>query len=173
MHTESDVVVVATSWPEFNGIAAAKWTRPSNEKPRTVIDCWRSLQFLRNRREYITSGWVWARGSHEFQPPLASGAADHLRDPEKIRRTHRRHPAKCHPSWTRMSPKPQILLFGTEPGTAEVARNSAAPRSQHQVQPVGYSAGQRPFEQAEKLSRSPVLCYVNSDIILFDDFPQA
>ena len=45
---KSDVVVVATSWPEFNGIAAAKWTRPANEKPRTVIDCWRSLHFLRN-----------------------------------------------------------------------------------------------------------------------------
>ncbi|HST09931.1 MAG TPA: nucleotide sugar dehydrogenase [Terriglobales bacterium] len=45
---KSDVVVVATSWPEFSAIDAAKWTRAGNEKPRTVIDCWRSLHFLRN-----------------------------------------------------------------------------------------------------------------------------
>jgi UDPglucose 6-dehydrogenase len=43
---KSDIVVLATSWPEFNGIDAAKWARTGNHKPRTVIDCWRVLKFL-------------------------------------------------------------------------------------------------------------------------------
>jgi UDPglucose 6-dehydrogenase len=40
----SDVVVLATSWPEFGHIDAAQWARTS--KPRTVVDCWRALKFL-------------------------------------------------------------------------------------------------------------------------------
>jgi len=44
----SDVVVLATSWPEFNGIPREQWARNSNEGPRTVIDCWRTVRFLRD-----------------------------------------------------------------------------------------------------------------------------
>lgn len=40
----SDVVVLATSWPEFGQIDAAQWARTS--KPRTVVDCWRVVKFL-------------------------------------------------------------------------------------------------------------------------------
>jgi UDPglucose 6-dehydrogenase len=40
----SDVVVLATSWPEFGRIDAAQWARTS--KPRTVVDCWRVVKFL-------------------------------------------------------------------------------------------------------------------------------
>jgi UDPglucose 6-dehydrogenase len=42
----SDVVVLATSWPEFNSIPRELWARNSQEGPRTVIDCWRTLKFL-------------------------------------------------------------------------------------------------------------------------------
>jgi UDPglucose 6-dehydrogenase len=42
----SDVVVLATSWPEFNSIPRQQWTNNRNHQPRTVIDCWRTLQFL-------------------------------------------------------------------------------------------------------------------------------
>lgn len=42
----SDVVVLATSWPEFSGIPRERWSRNSNRGPRTVIDCWRVLKFL-------------------------------------------------------------------------------------------------------------------------------
>jgi UDPglucose 6-dehydrogenase len=45
---ESDVVVLATSWPEFSGIAPAQWARGPH-KPRTVIDCWRAVKFLRDQ----------------------------------------------------------------------------------------------------------------------------
>jgi UDPglucose 6-dehydrogenase len=42
----ADVVVLATSWPEFNSIPRQRWTNNRNHQPRTVIDCWRTLQFL-------------------------------------------------------------------------------------------------------------------------------
>ena len=42
---QSDVVAVATAWPQYQEIAAETWMRP--ETPRVVIDCWRSLEFLR------------------------------------------------------------------------------------------------------------------------------
>jgi len=41
---QSDLVVLATAWPEFSQIPAQRWTR--NSPPRTVIDCWRAVKFL-------------------------------------------------------------------------------------------------------------------------------
>src|SRR5215470_16631905 len=43
---ESDVVILATSWPEFNSLPKEMWSRNSHQGPRTVIDCWRALKFL-------------------------------------------------------------------------------------------------------------------------------
>src|SRR5215469_12309541 len=40
----SDLVVLATAWPEFSQIPAQHWVR--NSPPRTVIDCWRAVKFL-------------------------------------------------------------------------------------------------------------------------------
>lgn len=40
----SDLVVLATAWPEFSQIPAQRWVR--NSPPRTVIDCWRAVKFL-------------------------------------------------------------------------------------------------------------------------------
>jgi hypothetical protein len=77
-------------------------------------------------------------------------------------------------SWTHMSPRPHIILFGTEPGTAEFAREfGLAYVPNIKCNQWGTPLVSDLFEQAEKLSRSPMLSYVNSDIILFDDFPQA
>jgi UDPglucose 6-dehydrogenase len=41
----SDLVVLATPWPDFDAIALADWARPA--APRIVIDCWRVLSQLR------------------------------------------------------------------------------------------------------------------------------
>jgi UDPglucose 6-dehydrogenase len=40
----SDVVVLATTWPEFQSIPRDRWARAG--EPRTVVDCWRALSFL-------------------------------------------------------------------------------------------------------------------------------
>jgi hypothetical protein len=77
-------------------------------------------------------------------------------------------------SWTRMNPKPEVLLFGTEPGTAEVAgkfglRHVPSVKCNEWGTPLVSDL----FVQAEQLGRGAVLCYVNADIILFDDFAEA
>ena len=41
---KSDVVVLATAWPEFHAIPREQWTRAGT--PRTIVDCWRTLSFL-------------------------------------------------------------------------------------------------------------------------------
>ncbi len=77
-------------------------------------------------------------------------------------------------SWTRMSPRPHTLLFGTEAGTAEIAREfGLAYVPEIKSNQWGTPLVSDLFEQAEKRSNSPVLSYVNSDIVLFDDFTQA
>jgi UDPglucose 6-dehydrogenase len=45
---KSDVVVLATAWPEFNKIPRQQWARNSQQGPRTVIDCWRTLTSLQD-----------------------------------------------------------------------------------------------------------------------------
>ena len=77
-------------------------------------------------------------------------------------------------SWTRMRPRPEIILFGTDAGTADVANEFGL----RHVPNVKCNEWGTPlvsdlFAQAENLGQTPVLAYVNSDIILFDDFAQA
>lgn len=53
---KSDIVVVATAWQEFRTIPAEQWERVAS--PRTVIDCWRLLENLKNSNgvRYIPLG---------------------------------------------------------------------------------------------------------------------
>ena len=77
-------------------------------------------------------------------------------------------------SWTLMTPTPEIILFGDEPGTSEIAAEFGL----RHVPRVKCNRWGTPlisdlFEQAEKLGQGTIVSYVNSDIILFDDFAQA
>jgi hypothetical protein len=70
-------------------------------------------------------------------------------------------------SWTKLEPKPEIILFGTEEGSAETARELGlvhvpeVARNRHGTPLLGdILAG------AEKHGRGEVLAYVNADIIL-------
>ena len=77
-------------------------------------------------------------------------------------------------SWTRMNPRPEIILFGTDAGTAEIAAEFGLRHvPQIKANEWGTPLVSDLFEQAEKLGQTPVLSYVNSDIILFDDFASA
>ena len=53
---KSDIVVVATPWQEFRTIAPEYWGRAAS--PRTVIDCWRILENLKDSSgvRYISLG---------------------------------------------------------------------------------------------------------------------
>jgi len=77
-------------------------------------------------------------------------------------------------SWTRLTPRPEILLFGDEEGAAEISRELGL----RHIPGVARNEFGTPllgdlFRQAEKHATTPLLCYVNSDIILTDDFISA
>jgi len=77
-------------------------------------------------------------------------------------------------SWTRMQPRPDVLLLGNDEGTAEVARDLGARHiPQIERNRWGTPLVSEIFAQAQKVSETPHLCYVNSDIMLFDDFMAA
>ncbi len=74
-------------------------------------------------------------------------------------------------SWTRLRPGPEIILFGDDPGTAEVA----ATYGLHHIAEVARNAYGTPlvpglFVEAQRLAANDLLCYVNSDIILTQPF---
>lgn len=74
-------------------------------------------------------------------------------------------------SWTQLNPRPEILLFGNEEGTAELARDlhlrhfPDVARNQ-----FGTPLLDDLFRRAEQYASTPLLGYVNGDIILTDDF---
>jgi hypothetical protein len=77
-------------------------------------------------------------------------------------------------SWTRMNPTPEVILFGTDAGTAEIASEFGL----RHVPTVKCNEWGTPlvsdlFAQAQQLATGTAVCYVNADIILFDDFAQA
>ncbi len=77
-------------------------------------------------------------------------------------------------SWTRLQPRPEIILFGDEAGTAEAAQElglrhlGEIARNEFGTPRLDYI-----FEQARRQTTADVLCYVNSDILLLDDFTDA
>jgi hypothetical protein len=77
-------------------------------------------------------------------------------------------------SWQQLSPKPEIFVFGDEPGTAETCRELSV----RHVPDVAPANGGAPlvralFHRAELLGSNPLLCYINADIILLADFMHA
>lgn len=77
-------------------------------------------------------------------------------------------------SWTRMNPRPEVILFGTDEGTDQVAKELGVQHVPNvQRNQWGTPLVNDLFAQAQQIGRSPYLCYVNADIILFDDFMAA
>jgi hypothetical protein len=77
-------------------------------------------------------------------------------------------------SWTRINPRPEIILFGADAGTAEIAAEFGLRHlSNVKCNQWGTPLISDLFEQAEKVGHGSIVCYVNSDIILFDDFTRA
>src|SRR5438309_571336 len=77
-------------------------------------------------------------------------------------------------SWAMLRPACQIILFGDEEGTPEVAKECGA----HYVPEVARNEFGTPlldftFEAAERVATNDLFCYVNADIILMGDFMAA
>lgn len=77
-------------------------------------------------------------------------------------------------SWTKLEPRPEVLLFGQDAGTAELARELGL---RHEPD-VALTERGTPlvndlFEKAERAASGTRMCYVNADIILTRDFLRA
>jgi hypothetical protein len=77
-------------------------------------------------------------------------------------------------SWTLLHPDVEVILFGDDDGAAETARELRlryepyVSRSEHGSKRLDYM-----FSTARAVARHDILCYVNCDIILMDDFLRA
>src|SRR6267378_8399139 len=77
-------------------------------------------------------------------------------------------------SWAMLRPRPEIYLFGEEEGVAEIA---AELRINH-LHDIARNEFGTPLlddllRRAREIARTPLLCYVNSDIILLQEFIDA
>jgi hypothetical protein len=74
-------------------------------------------------------------------------------------------------SWVRLRPDVEVILFGDDEGAAEIARESSI-RHEPQVQRIEHGTKRLDamFARAQAIARHDVLCYVNCDIILLEDF---
>ncbi len=77
-------------------------------------------------------------------------------------------------SWKLLHPQAEIILFGDEPGTAEICRELGL-RHDPEVERTadGPPSVRSLFERAQQISCHALLCYSNCDIILSQDFVQA
>ena len=77
-------------------------------------------------------------------------------------------------SWTRLHPDIDILMFGNEQGTAEIAAEFGIRHFPDvDVNEYGTPRMSGYFQQAEEAARHSRMCYVNADIILFPDLLEA
>jgi hypothetical protein len=77
-------------------------------------------------------------------------------------------------SWTRLLPTPEIYLFGDEPGTTKIATELRL----HYLADIARNEFGTPLlndllKRAREFSSTQLLCYVNCDIILVQEFLEA
>ncbi len=77
-------------------------------------------------------------------------------------------------SWILLKPRPEIIVFGDDEGTKEVAREF---RLRYVPEVVRNEYGtpllDDIFAKAQSIARNDNLCYINADIILMSDFMKA
>jgi hypothetical protein len=74
-------------------------------------------------------------------------------------------------SWTLLQPAPEIILIGSEEGTAEVSKEFGLyNKNEVDRNECGTPLVNSVFAEAEKVARYPLMCYVNTDIIFMSDF---
>jgi hypothetical protein len=77
-------------------------------------------------------------------------------------------------SWTLLRPTCEIILFGDDSGTSDLAAELGVRHGTGIARsPYGMPLVNDLFERAQQLASNDVLCYVNADIILMNDFMEA
>lgn len=76
-------------------------------------------------------------------------------------------------SWTLLNPKPEILLFGDESGISDISKELGLRHITHvERNMLGTPLIQSIFHNANQFAQNNILVYINSDIILLNDFVQ-
>jgi hypothetical protein len=77
-------------------------------------------------------------------------------------------------SWTCLEPRPEVIIFGDEPGAVEAAKDLGVTFGGEVMRnEYGTPLVNDIFARAQRMVRHDLLCYVNADIILLDDFMEA
>lgn len=77
-------------------------------------------------------------------------------------------------SWICLIPKPEIILFGNEQGIQNVAEEMGVSHvPEIKCNEFGTPLLSSVFGKADRISRNNLLCYINADIILMNDFLSA
>ena len=77
-------------------------------------------------------------------------------------------------SWTRLQPKCQVILFGDEDGTGQVAKEFGVQFAPEvKTNDYGTPLINDMFDKAAHVGESDLFCFVNGDIVLGSDFVQA
>ena len=77
-------------------------------------------------------------------------------------------------SWTRLDPDVEVILFGDEEGVASAASELGVRHERHVIRnEFGTPLLDSVFDRAQEIARHPVVCYVNCDIVLLNDFCDA
>jgi hypothetical protein len=77
-------------------------------------------------------------------------------------------------SWTLLHPDVEVILFGDDDGAADVCRELGLRHEPHiECGTAGLKRIDYIFCKAQEIARHDILCHVNCDIILTDDFIQA
>ncbi len=77
-------------------------------------------------------------------------------------------------SWTKLNPRPDIILMGQDRGTAEIARELAVEHVPDiETSEFGTPLMHSIFQKAEACTNTPWLGYINADCMLLADFSHA
>ena len=77
-------------------------------------------------------------------------------------------------SWVELAPDVQVLVLGDEDGVGEAAREAGAEYLPDLARTErGTPRLDAAFAAADAVARNPLRCFVNADIVLFDDLPAA
>lgn len=76
-------------------------------------------------------------------------------------------------SWTKLEPRPEIILFGEDEGTAEIAQELNLKHIPDvKCNQFGTPLLSDMFERTQQMATFDIVAYVNSDIILLQDFAE-
>jgi len=74
-------------------------------------------------------------------------------------------------SWARLVPAPDIILLGSDEGTAEMAAEIGARHIGHvAASPSGAPMLDDVFRRGQEQARTPLVCFINADIVLTPDW---